>query len=223
MMTRSAQITLTVVSFLLGLLLVTQFYTQGKLASAAQTQSTADQAMIISGLVEGNAGLRKEVTALEAEAAQYDSTSGEANLENMVSELNKLRILNGLVEVAGPGVEIKISGSVTALDLQDLMNEVRNAGAEALAMNGYRLVARSVVVGTNGSIVVDENRLNPPYRLQAIGDPQALERALIRKGGLVALLEFAYPDATITVARQDRMVLPLYQGKYEFRYARTAR
>jgi uncharacterized protein YlxW (UPF0749 family) len=223
MMTRSAQITLTVVSFLLGLLLVTQFYTQGKLASASQTQSTADQAMIISGLVEGNAGLRKEVAALESESANYDLTSGEANLENMVSELNKLRILNGLAEVAGPGVEIKISGGVTALDLQDLMNEVRNAGAEALAMNGYRLVARSVVVGANGSIVVDENRLSPPYRLQAIGDPQALERALIRKGGLVALLEFAYPDATITVARQDRMVLPLYQGKYEFRYARTAR
>jgi uncharacterized protein YlxW (UPF0749 family) len=222
MMTRSAQITLTVVSFLLGLLLVTQFYTQGKLASAAQTQSTSDQAMIISGLVEGNAGLRKEVAALESESAQYDLTSGETNLESMVSELNKLRIINGLVEVAGPGVEIKISGSVTALDLQDLMNEVRNAGAEALAMNGYRLVARSVVVGTNGSIVMDENRLTPPYRLQAIGDPQALERALVRKGGLVSLLEFAYPDATIAVARQDRMVLPLYQGKYEFRYARTA-
>lgn len=222
MMTRSAQITLTVVSFLLGLLLVTQFYTQRKLASVAQTQSTADQAMIISGLVEGNAALRKEMTALESEAANYDLTSGEANLENMVSELNKLRILNGLVEVAGPGVEIKISGSVTALDLQDLMNEVRNAGAEALALNGYRLVARSVVVGTSGSIRVDENRLSPPYRLQAIGDPQALERALIRKGGLVALLEFAYPDAAITVVRQDRMVFALYQGKYEFRYARTA-
>jgi uncharacterized protein YlxW (UPF0749 family) len=222
MMTRSAQITLTVVSFLLGLLLVTQFYTQGKLASAAQTQSTADQAMIISGLVEGNAGLRKEVANLESEAAHYDLTSGEASLENMVGELNKLRILNGLVEVAGPGVEIRISGSVTALDLQDLMNEVRNAGAEALAMNGFRLVARSVVVGTNGSIVVDENRLSPPYRLQAIGDSQALERALIRKGGLISLLEFAYPDATITVARQERMVLPLYLGKYEFRYARTA-
>jgi uncharacterized protein YlxW (UPF0749 family) len=221
-MTRSAQITLTVVSFLLGLLLVTQFYTQRKLSSSAQTQSTADQAMIISGLVEGNAALRKEVAALESEAAGYDLTSGEANLESMVGELNKLRILNGLVEVAGPGVEIKIGGSVTALDLQDLMNEARNAGAEALALNGFRLVARSVVVGANGSIRVDENRLNPPYRLQAIGDPQALERALIRKGGLVALLEFAYPDAEITVSRQDRMVLQLYQGKYEFRYARIA-
>jgi uncharacterized protein YlxW (UPF0749 family) len=222
MMNRTAQITLTVVSFLLGLLLVTQFYTQRNLASVAQTQSTADQAMIISGLVEGNAALRQEVVALESEAANYDLTSGEANLESMVSELNKLRILNGLVEVAGPGVEIRISGSLTALDLQDLMNEVRNAGAEALALNGFRLVARSVVVGTNGSIRVDENRLTPPYRLQAIGDAQALERALIRKGGLIALLEFAYPDASITVVRQDRMVLQLYQGQYEFRYARTA-
>lgn len=44
---------------------------------------------------------------------------------------------------------------------------------------------------------------------QVVGDPQGLERALNRKGGLVALLQFTYPEASVTVSRGDRMGLPL--------------
>ncbi len=221
MKSRSAQIALTLVSFFLGILLVTQFYTQGKIGTTTFTQSSADQALIISGLVDGNATLRKEVTALEDELTNYQRTAGQSNLESMVGELNRLRIINGLVEVAGPGIEVQISGGVTALDLQDLVNEARNAGSEALALNGYRLVARSVIVGSNGSIRLEETRLSSPYRLQAIGQPDTLEKALTRKGGLVALLQYTYANTTITVSKRERMVLPLYQGKYEFRYARA--
>jgi uncharacterized protein YlxW (UPF0749 family) len=221
MNTRHARITLAIVCFFLGLLLVIQYHTQGKLGGSVLAQSSADQAMIISGLVEGNASLRKQTASLEAELGRYQQTAGQGNLENMVSELNRLRIVNGLVEVAGPGAEVQISGSVTALDLQDLVNEARNAGAEALAMNGYRLVARSVFVGSTDDIRLEGKRLTPPYRLQAIGYPDTLERALARKGGLVALLQYTYPDTTITVVKRDKMVLPVYQGKYEFRYARA--
>ena len=223
MMTRSAQITLTVVSFLLGLLLVTQFYTQRKLASASQTQSTADQAMIISGLVEGNAALRKEVAALESETANYDLTSGEANLENMVSELNKLRILNGLVEVAGPGVEIKISGSVTALDLQDLMNEVaecrsRGAGPERLPPGG--------AVGGSGC-----ERQHPCGREPADTPvPAAGHRRSAGAGaGADPQGRVGRPAGVCLSGRRDKRGaagshgLAVVPGKYEFRYARTAR
>jgi uncharacterized protein YlxW (UPF0749 family) len=218
-MNRSSKITLTVVSFLLGLLLVTQFHTQRQLAASAYAQSPADQAVIIGGLVDGNAALRKEVADLEDSLARAASSSDQGSMESMVADLNRLRVVNGLVEVAGPGVEVRISNGVTALDLQDLVNEARNAGAEALALNGRRLVARSVIVGSEGTIQMDGEVLRSPYRLQAIGHAESLERALDRKGGLVALLRYTYPDATITLSRQDRIVLPLYTGKYEFRYA----
>ena len=219
----STQVTLTIVSFLLGLLLVIQFRTQGKLTASVYAQSSTDQALIISGLVEGNSALRKEISSLEGDLSNYQRTAGQSNLEGMVGELNRLKVMNGMVEVSGPGVEVLVSGSVTALDLQDLVNEARNAGAEALSLNGYRLVARSVVVASNGAVRLEENRLSPPYRLQAIGHPETLEKALNRKGGLVALLQYSYPNATITAAKRDNMVLPLYLGKYEFRYARAVK
>ncbi len=219
-MSRSSQFTLTIVSFLLGLLLVTQFHTQRQLAASASAQSPADQAVMIGGLVEGNAALRKEVSDLEDTLARAASSSEQGNMESMVADLNRLRVVNGLVEVAGAGVEIRITSGVTALDLQDLINEARNAGAEALALNGRRLVARSVVIGSDGAIQMDGEPLRSPYVLWAIGLPESLERALDRKGGLLALLRYTYPDADVTLTMQDRMVLPLYTGKYEFRYAR---
>jgi len=141
----------------------------------------------------------------------------------MVEELNRLRIINGMVEVTGPGVEVRISGEITALDLQDLINEARNAGAEAISLNGYRVVARSVVVSRDGKIYLEGNRLSSPYVLQAIGQPETLEKAFTRKGGLLALFQFTYPNVSITVTLQKALALPLYQGKYEFRYARAAR
>lgn len=217
----SAQLTLTVVSFLLGLLLVIQFRTQGKLAGSVYAQSSTDQALIIGGLVDGNSALRREISSLDSDLSSYQRTAGQGNLEGMVAELNRLKVMNGMVEVSGPGVEVLISGGVTALDLQDLVNEARNAGAEALSLNGYRLVARSVVVASNGTVRLEENRLSPPYRLQAIGHPETLEKALNRKGGLLALLQYSYPSATITVTKRDNMVLPLYLGTYVFRYARA--
>ncbi len=220
---RNAQITLIIVSFFLGLLLVTQFYTQGKIGTASLGQSSADQALIVSGLVEGNAALRKEISVLQSELENYQRTAGQSNLESMVGELNRMRMINGLVEATGPGVEVQISGGITALDLQDLINEVRNAGSEALALNGQRMVARSVIVGSNGDIRLEGTRMSPPYRLQAMGGPDTLEKALNRKGGLVALLQYTYSNTTITVTKRERMVLPLYQGKYEFRYARTTK
>ena len=219
-MNRTSQITLTGVSFLLGLLLVTQFHTQRQLAASAYAQSPADQAIMIGGLVDGNAALRKEVTALEDTISRSGSASDQGNMASMVDELNRLRVVNGLVEVAGAGVEVRISNGVTALDLQDLVNEARNAGAEALSLNGKRLVARSVIVGSDGQIQLEGEVLRSPYVLQAVGLPESLDRALARKGGLMALLRYTYPDATITLVRQERLVMPLYTGKYEFRYAR---
>lgn len=219
-MNRGSQVTLTIVSFMLGLLLVTQFHTQRQITAGAYAQSQADQAVIIGGLVDGNAGLRKEVTALEETLARSISSSDQGRMASMVDDLNRLRVVNGLVEVAGAGVEIRITGGVTALDLQDLVNEARNAGAEALGLNGRRLVARSVIVGGDGQIELESEVLRPPYVLRAIGLPESLERALDRKGGLLSLLRYTYPEAAITLSRQERLVLPVYTGKYEFRYAR---
>src|SRR5688500_8976146 len=205
MTTLRAQLPIGIVCALLGVLLVTQFRTQ-RLTYEDIPRSSGDQATYISQLYDNTELLRKQVSDLTGELAQYkrDSSSG-GNLETLTRELQNLRIANGQVEVVGPGVSVLVDGELSVFELQDLVNELRDATAEAVAGNGVRVVARTAIVEReeDGRILVDGQPLNRPYRLQAIGDPDTLAPALERKGGLIALLEARDPPLQVRVYRHD--------------------
>ena len=220
MKSRSAQLSLTILCFVLGLLLVAQFRTQRMTSRALLSASTADQLAMISSLVENNAHLREEMESLEEQLGEYQQTTGRAMLGALVQELNKVRIINGLVEVSGSGVEISIDGPIGVLDVQDLINELRNAGAEAWTINGERLTLYSIFTSTeDGAMTVNGTPLSRPYVLQAIGQPETMETALLRKGGLIATLERKYEGLAVSLIRREKMVLPVYKGAIEFVYA----
>jgi uncharacterized protein YlxW (UPF0749 family) len=220
MKSRSAQLSLTMLCFALGLLLMAQFRTQRMTSRALLSASSAEQLAIISSLVENNARLREEMEALEEQLSEYQQATGRAVLGTLVEELNKVRIINGLVEVSGSGVEVSIDGPIGVLDVQDLINELRNAGTEALTINGERLTLYSVVASTeDGAMTVNGTQLSRPYVLQAIGQPETMETALLRKGGLIATLERNYEGLVVSLIRREKMVLPVYEGTIEFVYA----
>jgi len=219
---RSGQWAVTIVAFLLGLLLVVQLRSQGR-PDLSLAASMADQALIMSSLVDSNATLRREVATLEKELAGYQQRAARENLQALVNDLNRLKIVNGLVQVSGPGIVVYITGSLKPLDLQDLINEVRNAGAEAIGLNGLRVVMRSVVAGEGAMPVLDAQPLQQPYILEAIGDPEGLHKAMTRPGGLLMIFQQSYADVRVNVIKVDEITLPIYRGKYEVRYARPVR
>jgi len=217
---RMSQATLTAVAFLLGLLMMAQSHTHRLVSKARVSASSADQSVILSSLVEANAGLRAEIETLEARLDSYRGAGDSGLLETLVEELNRLKIVNGLVEVSGPGIEVRLSGPLSVLDAQDLVNELRNAGAEAIALNGERLVVWSAIAADDrGWLTVDGVRIASPYVFQAIGDGETLEAALLRSGGLIAVLEHSYDGLQVEIRRRDRLVLPVHRHPPEFRYA----
>jgi len=220
MRSHSTQWSLTILCFVLGLLLMAQFRTQRMTSRSILSASSTDQLAIISSLVENNARLREEMEALEKQLSEYQQATGRAVLGPLVEELNKVKIINGLVEVSGPGVEVSIDGPIGVLDVQDLINELRNVGVEALTINGERLTLYSVVTSTeDGAITVNATQLSRPYILQAIGQPETMETALLRRGGLIATLERNYEGLAVSVVKREKMVLPVYKGAIEFVYA----
>ncbi|HEX9989263.1 MAG TPA: DUF881 domain-containing protein [Chloroflexia bacterium] len=201
MTNRRAQLIVGLMCLLLGVALVMQFRAQRQ-AHQGVPVSASDQATYISQLYENNTELRQQVDQLSRELADYeqDTTGGKSNLDTLVRDLQNLRVANGEVEVAGPGVTVLVEGSLTVFELQDLVNELRNASAEAVAVNGVRIVARSAIVADEeGRITVDRQPLARPYRLEAIGNPDTLLPALERKGGLIALLEASNSELKIKV------------------------
>ena len=207
------------VCLVLGVLLVVQFRTQ----EAIRRTSIADgpePVVVLGTLVEANARLRQERDALTAQAAGYQEASGQERLTPLVEELNRLRIVNGLVEITGPGVEIRIEGPLGPLEMQDLVNELRNVGAEAIALNGQRVVASSVIAFSGEGLVVNGEPLTSPYMFLAIGSPQDMATALMRQGGLIMLLARAHGNQKFVVTQRDQMIVPVYARPLRFQYAK---
>ncbi len=210
-----SRLALTVLCFLLGVGLVAQLRARRDQVSLASVPSK-DQSEILGGLVVANGELRNEVQKLEGEIQAYQKAAERAVLPQMGEELGYMRIVNGAVAVTGGGVEMRVGAGVTYVDLQDVLNEIRNVGAEAIALNGLRLTATSAIVATEQGISVDGNSISPPYVFQAIGDPTTMTTALNRRGGVLDLLRGAYPDLEVTVTAAPLMVLPAARDVLQF-------
>lgn len=223
-----SRIPLAALALLLGIAILAQFRAHGRTLDVGSDREA--QALLLSELVEANGRLRTEIEFLESQLAVYQADERGAGMQGLVDELNRVKVLNGLIEVSGPGIELLIDGPLSALDLQDLVNELRNAGAEAISLNGHRLVVSSVVtVETKGALadtarpadtersastgrsVVDGHSVARPYLFQAIGDPQTLESALLRPGGLLVLQRRNYPNLVVTTTRHPRLVLGIHR------------
>jgi uncharacterized protein YlxW (UPF0749 family) len=216
-----SQFSLAAICLVLGLLLVIQLRTQ---QIVRQTERSEDWEFVVADLIDSNARLREEAETLETQlAGLQDVEGGAAILQSLVDEVNHLRIVNGRVEVSGPGVEVAITGPISVLDLHDLINELRNTGAEALALNGQRIVAWSAISTDGQQVTVDGQPVEPPYRLQAIGDANTLEVALLRPGGLIGMLYRANTAVSISVQPRDKLTLPVYDQPFEFVYAKAVK
>ncbi|MHB1006989.1 MAG: DUF881 domain-containing protein [Chloroflexota bacterium] len=212
---QSAQVALAFVCFLLGIMLVVQFRTQSRIVTDIVRLPANQQWEYASSLAESNQKLRKEVDDLRQQLLEYESSVGKSDLDKMVSDMNNLRVVNGASEVSGPGIEVTISGTLRANggfspeELNDLVNELRNAGAEAIAVNRHRVTIRSSFGRGGGGVTLNgADPITPPYVVEAIGQADLLEPALMRQGGLLYSFQGMYPEAKITVFRKTNLVLP---------------
>jgi uncharacterized protein YlxW (UPF0749 family) len=201
-----AQWSVAVVCALLGLALVTQLRTYHVVVKAGL--SPADQAVVINSLVDGNAAIRREIEEIEQKLDALQQPESASGLAAMERELAQLRIVTGAAPVTGPGVEVYVGGYVKPEDLGDLLNELRNAGAEVTAVNGVRLGTRSVFTFGSAGYQVEGQEIAAPMRFVAIGTPSTLETALNRKGGVVSLLRNYYPHLTFEVGSRERITVP---------------
>lgn len=115
-------------------------------------------------------------------------------------------ILAGTVQVEGPGVELLVREQdrvVPASAWVNLVEELRNAGAEAIEVDGVRVGASTWFADVDGGVVVDGVALTSPITVLAIGDPQTIDVALQIPGGALATLRSS--DALTTLDSRERL------------------
>jgi uncharacterized protein YlxW (UPF0749 family) len=206
---RRNQATLAAVTFVLGLLVVVQLRAQAG-GSALAALSAQDLTVLVANLNARNEELRGEVATLERDLTNLllNRDRGATSLDQGRADLARIRAYAGLDPVGGPGVRINVSGQFDGPGVEEVINELRNAGAEAIGVAGVRLVPGSVVTGMPGRLTIEGRALADPFEIDAIGPPETLVGSLTRSGGVVAQLAATYPDAVLTVTPVERIELP---------------
>jgi uncharacterized protein YlxW (UPF0749 family) len=121
----------------------------------------------------------------------------------------QLGILAGSAGATGPGVAVTINDpdeAVSANQLLDAVQELRDAGAEAIAINGTaRVVAQTYFLDDEGGIVVGGREVKRPFVIEAIGDPATMSEAVRFRGGLIDRVSNVGGEAT--VAERDKLTI----------------
>jgi uncharacterized protein YlxW (UPF0749 family) len=189
---------------LLGFAVVVQVR-QNQVA-ALETLPQSELVRILDQANERTQELEREAAALEETREELLSGSDQqqAALEAATEAAAIQGILSGRLPATGPGIELVIADpdrEVPALTLFNVLEELRNAGAEAVQLNDLRLVAGSYFVDTADGVEVDGELVDPPYRWIAIGDPDTLGPALEIPGGALSAVRNNGGDGT-TRARE---------------------
>ncbi|MFD3922108.1 DUF881 domain-containing protein [Streptomyces sp. NPDC058595] len=219
-----AQLIVAVLLFVLGLGLAIQVRSTND-DSALRGARQEDLVRILDELDGRTERLEDEKQRLDDQQTELETSSDQAEeaRKQTREKEQQLGILAGTVAAQGPGITLTVQDHGDSIDsdmLLDAIQELRAAGAEAIQVNGVRVVAATYLSGSDGDIEVDGKRISAPYRFKVIGKPQDLEPALNIPGGVVQTLE--KEQATATVAAADEIVVDALRPAQRPDYARSS-
>jgi uncharacterized protein YlxW (UPF0749 family) len=146
--------------------------------------------------------------------------------------MDELKARAGETEMEGKGIVFTLDDSKQAAkagenknlyiihddDLLRVVNELRSAGAEAISLNGQRLIGSSEIRCVGPTVLVNERRLAAPFVISAIGNPQTLESSLKLRGGVIE--NFKFWGIKADIVQSDKVRIPAFQGKRTFEFAK---
>ncbi|MBP2651460.1 MAG: hypothetical protein H6Q74_2285 [Firmicutes bacterium] len=219
---KQGQIAIALVCVVLGIMLAVQYRTTQDIRSTIPYQRVEDLAQRLTQTEKERDSLAKEVEKLRKNAS-----SGE-----MSHELELIKMGAGTIALTGPGVVVTIDDSkrpskpgenpnlylIHDDDILKVINELRAAGAEAIAVNDQRLIATSEIRCAGPTLSVNNAHYAPPYEIRAIGEAQTMENALRLRGGVAETLQFW--GIQVTIKTEDKVDIPAYKGSFRFDYAK---
>jgi uncharacterized protein YlxW (UPF0749 family) len=221
-----SRLLVVVIAALIGLVVGVQVSRRGEETSRLAAERPEDLARILAELNAEADELGRQVASLRVSLFRYQNSAslGDLALTDARRTLADLRVLAGVVPVEGPGISVSIvdpDGRVGWEAILDLVQELRDAGAEAIAVNGLRVIASAWFGPAEGGVTVGGRVVRAPYEVLAIGSPPDISEALGIPGGPIAVLE-SQPGVRVLIGEETNLSLPALRGETTFRYARPA-
>lgn len=222
---------LFVVFLLFGMIITMQFRT----ILLAQQQSSSGQTSVQTLTYEleqaKSEGIKllEELQELEKEKDEIIKqlgNDGNPVLNDLIDRKQKLMLVNGLTDVKGSGVVITLNDAparseidpselvIHDMDIVNILNTLRAAGAQAISINDERIIATSKHFCAGPTILINQKRYPVPYIIKAIGDPDELYNALEQSEAVVIMRIY---NIQVDISKEDEILIPRYKiyGKIE--------
>lgn len=205
---------LTVVCLVLGIIIAMQ-YRSVKVNNSLAVYEQQRVNDLITDLLreqENNKQLQKRIDELQKDLDNLRTGTNSENetIQELKKENEQLEILAGLKTVKGKGIIVTLeSMDNTPIDdysILTVLNELRAADVQALAVNEERIIATSEVRRAGSYMVVNGRKLLPPYVIKAISDPDKLENSLTVMAGVVDMLN--YWNVKVDIKKDDNIIIP---------------
>lgn len=168
--------------------------------------SQTDLIRLLDDITSRSSRLDQQIHELETTRDRLLSGTGSAGdaLEQAQRRADTLGILAGTIGAQGPGITVSITDpdrGVSGPVVLDLIQELRDAGAESIEVGGVRVVASSYVGDASGTLSVDGQPIRRPILVKAIGDPNTLASAMTIPGGIVETIRLKGANASVNQAK----------------------
>ena len=176
----------------------------------------------------------KEIEKIDKELEEeiQKATENNSELSDAQEQIKVGNKILGLSEVKGPGVTITVKDSdveatnlvdsskylVHDKDILDIVNELKNAGAEAISINDERIVLTTSIICGGNVININEEKIGSPFVIKAIGLPETLAN-LSRPDGTLARLKER--KIKVELQKNNDITIPKYTGVFSFKYAKS--
>ena len=182
--------------------------------------------------------LRLEAGSLRNDIDQLSKSVDDNKLKVQLARADKLRDVTGLSEVSGPGMRVVLTDAPSTVevpgldpnylvvhqqDIQAFVNALWSGGAEAITLQGERLISTTGIKCVGNTVVLDGVPYSPPYKIEAIGDQAALDFALSSSPDVITYGHYATAYGLgLKVNKVDRLTAKPYAGTIALKYAAPA-
>lgn len=195
------------------------------------SQKNSNLITIITNLEEEIKYYEEQIAAARQDLVDLQTKQASGRLTELQAELKKAQLRAGLLPVKGKGVIITLDDNNEGLkanpdddpnkyiihyeSILNIISELKVAGAEAIDVNGQRIITTSEIRCVGNVILVNTTRLAPPFVIRAIGSPKLLYEVTGKRE--VAILKTAqYP---VSIQEAEEVIIPAYKGDLQFNYS----
>jgi uncharacterized protein YlxW (UPF0749 family) len=219
---------------LLAFLLTVDLRTQDT-ASKLNASRRSELAAIVAERQKTTAGLESRLSQLRAQLAEIAASAGGAQLQKLQAAMASISTASGTTPLSGPGLIVRLSDApstdqstnqsdsrIQDVDLQEVVNALWDAGAEAISINGQRLVGTSAIRNAGNAVLVNFRVLTSPYEVDAIGDASPMQSSFLASdiARHFKTWEQVY-GLGFAVEHPSTVQVPAYTGSVRFRYAQV--